>query len=200
MSTEPEAVNARAWTTYGTHHLQRGTDIPEVDRISWGFWPTGPGAEVLGDLTGLRVLDLCSGLGKHAAHLVREHGATVDAVEASVSQHARALARYGDLPGLTLIHADAVDHLHQAEPYDAIYSIHAFGYIDPHRLLPALRLALKPGGRLAFSVLQIMLRPCGVRRQRPCRGAGPLHQLLVAGGRGSFSQFRLMPDPLHSHR
>ncbi|WP_329202896.1 MULTISPECIES: hypothetical protein [unclassified Streptomyces] len=87
-STEPEAVNVRAWNTYGTHHLQRGTDIPEVDRISWGFWPTGPGAEVLGDLTGLRVLDLCSGLGKHAAHLVREHGATVDAVEASASQPA----------------------------------------------------------------------------------------------------------------
>lgn len=36
--------------------------------------------------------------GKHAAHLVREHGATVDAVEASTGQHARAVARYGDLP------------------------------------------------------------------------------------------------------
>ena len=88
MSTEPEAVNARVWTTYGTRHLQRGTDIPSVDRISWGFWPTGPGAEVLGDLTGLRVLDLCSGLGKHAAHLVREHGATVDAVEATGTSRA----------------------------------------------------------------------------------------------------------------
>ncbi|WP_327411293.1 bifunctional class I SAM-dependent methyltransferase/NUDIX hydrolase [Streptomyces sp. NBC_01281] len=160
-SPEPEAVNARAWTTYGTHHLQRGTDVPEVDRISWGFWPTGPSAEVLGDLTGLRVLDLCSGLGKQAAYLVREHGATVDAVEASASQHARAVARYGDLQGLTLIHADAVEHLHHAEPYDVIYSIHGFGYIDPHRLLPALRPALKPAGRLAFSVLHTNCRARG---------------------------------------
>ncbi|MEU7061359.1 class I SAM-dependent methyltransferase [Streptomyces sp. NPDC046197] len=152
-STEPEAVNARAWTRYGDHHLQRGTCVPEVDRISWGFWPTGPGAEVLGSLTGLRVLDLGSGLGKHAAHLVRECGATVDAVEASASQHARAVARYSDLPGLSLIHADAVEHLQRAEPYDVIYSIHGFGYIDPHRLMPALRNALKPGGILAFSVL-----------------------------------------------
>ena len=120
-STEPEAVNAHAWNQYGDHHLQRGTDVPEVDRISWGFWPTGPGAEVLGDLTGLRVLDLASGLGRHAAHLVREHGATVDAVEASAGQHARAVARYGDLPGLSLIHADAVEHLQRADPYDVIY-------------------------------------------------------------------------------
>ncbi|MEJ8640128.1 NUDIX domain-containing protein [Streptomyces sp. MS2.AVA.5] len=152
-SPEPEAVNTRAWTTYGNHHLQRGTKVPEVEKISWGFWPTGPGAEVLGDLTGLRVLDLASGLGKHAAHLVREHGATVDAVEASASQHARAIARYGDLPGLTLIHADAVEYLHRAEPYDVIYSIHGFGYINPHRLLPAVRQGLKAGGLLAFSVL-----------------------------------------------
>ncbi|HWU10815.1 MAG TPA: class I SAM-dependent methyltransferase [Streptomyces sp.] len=176
---EPEAVNARAWTTYGTHHLQRGTDVPEVDRISWGFWPTGPGVEVLGDLTGLRVLDLCSGLGKHAAHLVREYGATVDAVEASASQHARALARYGDLQGLTLIHADAVEHLHHAEPYDVIYSIHGFGYIDPHRLLPALRPALKPGGRLAFSILHTNSHGYG-----PSSSVTPRPEILPLAGGG----------------
>ncbi|MFE2140620.1 transposase [Streptomyces sp. NPDC059456] len=147
-STEPEAVNARAWTTYGTHHLQRGTDIPEVDRISWGFWPTGPGAE---DLTGLRVLDLCSGLAKHAAHLVSEHGATVDAVEASASQHARALARYGDLPGLALIHADAVDHLHRAEPYDVIYSIRLRLHRPPS---PAARPPTGPHTRRAPRLLR----------------------------------------------
>lgn len=177
-SPEPEAVNARAWTTYGNHHLQRGTEVPEVERISWGFWPTGPGVEVLGDLTGLRILDLCSGLGKHAAHLVREHGATVDAVEASASQHARALARYGDLPGLSLIHADAVAHLQSAEPYDVIYSVHGFGYIDPHRLLPAIRQALKPRGLLAFSVLHTNSHGRG-----PSSSVAPRAEILpLAGG------------------
>ncbi|WP_432156145.1 class I SAM-dependent methyltransferase [Streptomyces sp. bgisy153] len=151
--SEYEAANARAWTVYGQHHLQRGTEVPDVDRVTWGFWASGPGAEVLGDLCGRRVLDLGSGLGKFGAHLVRDHKAVVDAVEVSPTQHERAVARYGNLPGLRLIHADAVEHLKHAEPYDVIYSVHGVAYMDPHRLLPALSNALKPGGRLAFSVL-----------------------------------------------
>ncbi|GGN79839.1 hypothetical protein GCM10011579_064740 [Streptomyces albiflavescens] len=156
-----EATNSRAWTAYGEHHLRRGTHVPEVDRLAWGFWPTGPGTEVLGDLCGQRVLDLGSGLGKYAAFLVREHGARIDAVDSSPTQHERALARYGDLPGLTLHLADAADHLVRADPYDLIYSIHGLGYIDPRRLLPALTTALKPGGRLVFSVLHTDLNGRG---------------------------------------
>jgi SAM-dependent methyltransferase len=151
--SEYEAANARAWTVYGQHHLQRGTEVPDVDRVTWGFWANGPDAEVLGDLCGRRVLDLGSGLGKFGAHLVRDHKAVVDAVETSPTQHERAVAQYGNLQGLHLIHADAVEHLKHAEPYDVIYSVHGVAYMDPHRLLPALRNALKPGGPLAFSVL-----------------------------------------------
>ncbi|MEV6840205.1 NUDIX domain-containing protein [Streptomyces sp. NPDC051133] len=152
---DAELINSDAWTTYGAHHLSRGTEVPEVDRLSWGFWPGGPGAEVLGDVTGRRAADLGSGLGRYAAHMVRAHGAVVDAVEASPTQHRRAVARYGRLPGLNLVLADAVDHLRQArrEPYDVIYSVHGFAYMDPRRLLPAVAGALVPGGRLAFSVL-----------------------------------------------
>ncbi|MFD9777781.1 class I SAM-dependent methyltransferase [[Kitasatospora] papulosa] len=191
-SPEPEAVNARAWTTYGNHHIQRGTDVPEVERISWGFWPTGPGAEALGDLSGLRVLDLGSGLGKHAAHLVREHGATVDAVEASASQHARALARYGDLSGLTLIHAEAVEYLQRAEPYDVIYSIHGFGYINPHRLLPAACQGIKPGGLLAFSVLHTNSHGLG-----PSPSVAPRTEILpLADGEDQTVAMWVLPPEL----
>ncbi|MGW1727988.1 class I SAM-dependent methyltransferase [Streptomyces sp. NPDC002306] len=184
-----EETNLSAWTAYGRHHIGRATEIPDADRISWGFWPNGPGSEVLGDLSGKRVLDLGSGISKYAAHLVREHGAVVDAVEASPTQHERALARYGALPGLNLIHADAVEHLGRAKPYDVIYSIHSFGYIDPHRLLPALSIALKPGGLLIFSILHtnsdgrvpsptVAARPEGL----PLAGGDPLsvHMWLLS--------------------
>ncbi|MFI6856575.1 bifunctional class I SAM-dependent methyltransferase/NUDIX hydrolase [Streptomyces sp. NPDC050416] len=153
MVTRPEAVNAEAWHTYGAHHLRRGTVLPEVARIDWGFEGAGPGIEVLGELTGRRVLDLGCGPARHAAYLVRAHGALVDAVDSSAGQLERARARYGSLPGLRLVLGDAVEHLRSAEPYDVIYSVNAVPYIDPHRLLPALAAALKPGGRLCFTVL-----------------------------------------------
>lgn len=149
-----EKQTAEAWTAYGAHHRARGTDVPEVDRLAWGYWPhAGPGEEVLGDLTGLRVLDVGSGLGKFPAHLARR-GFQIDAVEASPTQHARAVARYaGEPPGLRLIREDAVGHLGRAVPYDVVYSIHGIPYIDPHRLLPVLTRALRRGGRFVFSAL-----------------------------------------------
>ncbi|GGT51622.1 hypothetical protein GCM10010271_64710 [Streptomyces kurssanovii] len=147
-----EEQTAEAWNAYGVHHTARGTDVPDVDRFAWGYWPAGPAEEILGDLEGRRVLDIGSGVGKYPAHLARL-GFEVDAVEASLAQHERAVARYGQLPGLRLIHSDAVAHLTEAEPYDVIYSVRAMPYIDPRRLLPALVPALKPGGRLVFSSL-----------------------------------------------
>ncbi|MDQ0989179.1 bifunctional class I SAM-dependent methyltransferase/NUDIX hydrolase [Streptomyces sp. V3I7] len=148
-----EEVDAGVWQAYGLHHIRRGTRLGEVDRIAWGPSGTGPGDEVLGDVTGLRVLDLGCGTGRHAAHLARSYGATVDAVDASASQIERARTRYPDVPGLRLVHADAVEHLRGSAPYDVIYSLTALPYLDPHRLLPALAAALRPGGRLCFTVL-----------------------------------------------
>lgn len=153
MTETPESANSSAWTAYGAHHLRRGTRLAEVDRIDWGPGGTGPGDQPLGELAGKRVLDLGCGTARHAAHLARDHGARVDAVDASAPQIERARARYHGLPGLALVIADAVAHLQTCAPYDVIYSVHAVPYIDPHRLLPALAAALEPGGRLVFTVL-----------------------------------------------
>lgn len=152
-SDGPGSVNAEAWRVYGDHHLRRGTALPELERFDWGLGEAGPGAEILGELEGRRVLDLGCGPARHAAYLVRAHGASVDAVDSSPTQYERARARYDSLPGLRLIRADAVEHLGAAEPYDVVYSVNAVPYIDPSRLLPALAAAVRPGGTLCFSVL-----------------------------------------------
>ncbi|MEU5240932.1 bifunctional class I SAM-dependent methyltransferase/NUDIX hydrolase [Streptomyces lydicus] len=150
MTTEKDTIET--WNTYGNHQLARGLELPELDRWNWGLPDTGPGIEALGDVKGLRVLDLGSGLGRHAAHLAAR-GADITAVDASPAQHQRAITRYPDTPGLHLVCADAVAHLRAADPYDLIYSVGSLPFLDPDRLLPALANGLKPGGRLVFSAL-----------------------------------------------
>ncbi|WP_328416173.1 bifunctional class I SAM-dependent methyltransferase/NUDIX hydrolase [Streptomyces violaceus] len=191
MVTPPEDANAEAWRAYGAHHLRRGTKLPEVARIDWGFEGTGPGTEVLGELAGRRVLDLGCGPARHAAHLVRAHGALVDAVDASAGQYERARARYGSLPGLRLVLADAVEHLRTAEPYDVIYSLHAVPYLDPHRLLPALASALRPGGRLCFTVLHTNSRGDGPSDRVTAR---PEILRMADGGDTTVHMWVLTPD------
>ncbi|MFE9169734.1 NUDIX domain-containing protein [Streptomyces kebangsaanensis] len=144
----------QSWTIYGQRQLDRGYSPPVPDRIDWGFWPgVGPGAEVLGDVRGKRVLDIGSGPGHHAVHLAREHGALVDGVDLSPTQHRRALNDHGAEPGVRFLCGDVAEHLRHAEPYEAAYGIRSFGCIDPHHLLPALRDGLVDGAPLVFSAL-----------------------------------------------
>lgn len=171
-----------AWDTYGRHHLERATPLPEVDRISWGPAASGPGDALLGDIEGLRVLDIGCGPGRHAAHLARTYAAQVDGVDASLSQIERARARYPDVPDLRLVHADAVEYLGTTAPYDVIYSLSTFHFIDPHRLLPALSAAVKPGGRLYFTVLHTNSAGDG-----PASTVTPRPEILRLAGGGDLT-------------
>ncbi|WP_440581578.1 hypothetical protein [Streptomyces viridochromogenes] len=65
--TPEETANTEAWTVYGDHHIERGTPLPEVERIDWGPGGAGPGDAIFGDLDGRRVLDLGCGPARHAA-------------------------------------------------------------------------------------------------------------------------------------
>ncbi|MEU3732271.1 class I SAM-dependent methyltransferase [Streptomyces sp. NPDC033538] len=152
MTTDPRYD--QCWTVYGQRQLDRGYSPPVPSRIDWGFWPgIGPGAEVLGDLRGKRVLDVGSGPGHHAVHLARTYGAVVDGVDLSPTQHRRAMNDHGSEPGVRFLCADVADHLRRAEPYDAAYGLRTFACVDPRRLLPALRYGLVEGAPLVFSAL-----------------------------------------------
>lgn len=147
-------ANDESWTVYGRRQLEYGYSPPVPDRIDWGFWPgVGPGAEVLGDLRGRRVLDVGSGPGHHAVHLARTYGALVDGVDASPTQHQRAVRDHGAEPGVQFFCADVAEHLRGAEPYEAAYGLRTFGCIEPSHLLGALRDGLVPGAPLVFSAL-----------------------------------------------
>lgn len=157
-----EDLNAEAWTVYGRRQLNHGYMPPVPERLEWTPWKgVGPGTEVLGDIAGKRVLDIGSGAGHHAVHLARAHGAQVTAVERSATQHRRATGAHAGTPGVRFVHGDAVDHLRTAEPFDAAYAIGSLAFIDPHRVLPALRDGLRPGAPLVLSFLHTDLHGRG---------------------------------------
>ncbi|MGI5048403.1 methyltransferase, partial [Streptomyces sp. JAC25] len=67
-----EDTNTRAWQIYGQRQMARAYTPPIPDRLGWTPWEgIGPGAEVLGDVAGSRVLDIGSGAGHHAGHLAQ---------------------------------------------------------------------------------------------------------------------------------
>ncbi len=144
------------WHHYGRTRADSDRSVPPV--FSW-VWAQdgGPGAEVLGDITGLVVADLGAGAARHAAHLATHHApARIDAIDSSAGQHAMARDLYGHLaPKLRTVRADAVEHLAESPgTYDVLYSVFgSLDFTDPRQLLPAAARALRPGGLLVASTL-----------------------------------------------
>ncbi|MCL7376488.1 methyltransferase domain-containing protein [Streptomyces sp. 35G-GA-8] len=184
-------TTADLWHHYGRTRAQRDRSVPESFHWIWSQ-DGGPGAEVLGDLSGRVVGDLGAGAARHAAHLATYHEpARITAVDASPAQHTMATDLYGHLaPRLHIVRSDVVPHLHaMADTYDVLYSVFgAVDFTDPRDLLPAAALALRPGGRLVFSGLghylngapaQLDVVPADVAAKTPDGAPTTMHRWVL---------------------
>ncbi|GAA0681985.1 hypothetical protein GCM10010193_39620 [Kitasatospora atroaurantiaca] len=144
-----------AWERYARDRTPR-RDRNAAGAASWFNWTShpdhGPDEAVLGDLRGRSVLELGSGTGCNLAHLATL-GARCVGLDVAPSQTAKAIARWGHLPGLEFTTGEAVDTLATTpDLFDVVYSVFgAVWFTDPDVLLPLMRHALAPGGVIAFS-------------------------------------------------
>ncbi|WP_225994894.1 methyltransferase domain-containing protein [Streptomyces arboris] len=140
VTSTSRATGPDRWQHYGAS--SRGRRSPS--RLHWDWYQRiGPGAELLGDLTGRTVAELGAGASYQAAYVAAElKAARVIAIDSSTAQHSRGRALYEDVPGLDFVHEDAAAYLRDhPSSLDVVYSI--FGALDfSHRgnlpVLPCL--------------------------------------------------------------
>ncbi|MFD9541960.1 class I SAM-dependent methyltransferase [Streptomyces sp. NPDC060022] len=153
-TTPTPAAAPDLWHHYGA---SAAPGRPALTRLYWDWYQrTGPGEELLGDIAGRYVAELGAGSAHQAAYVARVMTpARVIALDSSAAQHARSRALHGDVPHLDLVQADAARYLTEhPSTLDVAYSLFgAVDFRDPQTLLPAVAVALRPGGHLVFSTL-----------------------------------------------
>lgn len=169
------AVNRDAWQVvnaqYADEHAIRAWESAE---ISWGIFNI-PERDlgVLGQVASLDVVELGCGTAYFSAWLARR-GARPVGVDVSPAQ-LRTARRCQDRSGVRfpLVEADAADVPLSGGSFDlAVSECGASLYCDPDRWIPEAARLLRPGGRLVFHVMSVLVMLC-------LSGNGPAGRELV---------------------
>lgn len=185
-----------AWDRASSSYLTRRGD--DVTAVSYGnLAPSEAEVGLLGDLHGLRVLDLGCGGGQNAVACTLA-GATVVGIDLSATQlsAAQALAREH---GVTVEwhHGNGLEVASwQVKPFDLLLAIQVLPYVnDPAALLRSASALLRPGGRAIVSLDHPM---------RDCFFDVEMEELVPYPARSYFDAepvvWKFAPDlPMQSH-
>jgi SAM-dependent methyltransferase len=144
--------NVRLWTAAAPEYAEKAPKAWAASEITWGIWDTPESRlQVLGDVTGLDVVELGCGTAYFSAWLARR-GARPIGVDPTPAQLATARAmqdRFG--LGFPLVEASAEEVPLRDERFDlALSEYGASIWCDPYRWIPEAARLLRPGGRLVF--------------------------------------------------
>jgi SAM-dependent methyltransferase len=152
--TPHAARNRAAWDAYADEYQRlHSAQLDASGGDAWGMWQQ-PEASlgVLGDVSGLDVLELGCGAARWSAALARR-GARCTALDLSPRQIELARATVAGLD-VTLVEASAEDVPLPDASFDVIFTDHgAFTFADPLLVMPQCARLLRPGGLLAFSMM-----------------------------------------------
>jgi len=188
------AASRERWTRanaeYTSEHAYRAW---AADEITWGVFDV-PDREigVLGDVSGLDVVELGCGTAYFSAWLARR-GARPVGVDVTPAQLATA-RRCQDHFGISfpLVEADAGNVPLPGGSFDlAISECGASLYCEPSRWVPEAGRLLRPGGRLIFHTTSVLLSLClpqipGLARESLQRSQHGIRRLPSPGGGTEF--------------
>ena len=177
--SEDAARNAANWTEANREYTDGNAETNwALDEISWGVWGIDESElNVLGDVTGLDVVELGCGTAYFSAWLAKR-GARPVGVDITPAQldTARALQAETGIE-FPLLEANAEDVPLPDASFDlALSEYGASIWCDPYRWIPEAARLLRPGGELVFlrnstlSVLCAALEGWHETLQRPQRG------------------------------
>ena len=164
LSEEPEHVriNRAGWDAYSAEYERQHGGQLAAAPLAWGVWSI-PEARlnVLGEVGGLRILELGCGAARWSAALAAKGAFSVglDLSESQLRAARRVTAR--EKVGVPLVQASA-ENLPLADGcMDLIFCDHgAMTFADPYRTIPEATRVLRPGGRLAFNLSSVLHDLC----------------------------------------
>ncbi len=163
MSRDDVRANLASWEADSAGYQERNAaQLNRWDRVVWGTWAV-PEDEVnaLGDVAGLRTLELGCGAGQFGINLVKR-GASVIGMDFSANQLTAARANVAETAErFPLVRASAEELPFADGSFDLVVCDHgATSFTDPRVTIPECARVLRSGGVLAFNIATPWVAVC----------------------------------------
>jgi SAM-dependent methyltransferase len=163
VSRDDVRTNLRSWEADSDSYQQEHAEqLNRWDFLGWGTWDV-PEDEVhaLGDVSGLRALELGCGAAQEGIKVSRR-GAAVVGIDFSANQLRHAVENItASDTRMPLVRGSAEELPFADASFDLVFCDHgATSFTDPNITIPEAARVLRPGGRLVFDISTPVIWMC----------------------------------------